>query len=44
MVKIISNEEYAKLTRDVDYWKARALKKENSKNFYKTLSKIASPS
>lgn len=39
MVKIISNEEYAKLTRDVDYWKARALKKENSKNFYKTLYK-----
>lgn len=25
MVKIISNEEYAKLTRDVDCWKRRAL-------------------
>lgn len=25
MVKIISNEEYAKLTRDIDCWKRRAL-------------------
>ena len=39
MVKIISNEEYAKLTRDVDCWKRRALEEENSKNFYETLYK-----
>ena len=39
MVKIIGNEEYAKLTRDVDYWKDLALRKEKSKNFYETLYK-----
>ncbi len=39
MVKIISNEEYAKLTRDVDYWKDLALREEKSKNFYETLYK-----
>ena len=39
MVKIIGNEEYAKLTRDVDYWKDLSLRKEKSKNFYETLYK-----
>ena len=39
MVKIISNEEYTKLTRDVDYWKDLALREEKSKNFYETLYK-----
>ena len=39
MVKIISNEEYAKLTRDVNYWKDLALREEKSKNFYETLYK-----
>lgn len=39
MVKIISNEEYAKLTRDVDYWKDLALREEKSKSFYETLYK-----
>lgn len=39
MVKIISNEEHAKLTGDIDYWKAKALEEERSKNFYKTLYK-----
>ena len=39
MVKIISNEEYAKLTRDIDCWKALALKEENRKNFYENLYK-----
>ena len=39
MAKIISNEEYAKLTRDVDYWKDLALREEKSKNFYETLYK-----
>lgn len=39
MIKIISSEEYAKLTGDIDYWKAKALEEERSKNFYKTLYK-----
>lgn len=39
MFKIMSIEEHAKLTRDVDYWETRALKEENSKNFYETLYK-----
>lgn len=39
MVKIISNEEYAKLKRDVDCWKTRALKEEKRKNFYENLYK-----
>lgn len=39
MIKIISSEEYAKLTGNIDYWKARALEEERSKNFYKTLYK-----
>ena len=40
MVKIISNEEYAKLTRDVDYWKGLALREESYKNFYEALYKV----
>ena len=32
MFKIISSEEHAKLTKDVDYWKALALKEEKRKN------------
>jgi len=39
MFKIISNEEHAKLIRDVDYWKDLALREEKSKNFYETLYK-----
>jgi hypothetical protein len=46
MVKIISNEEYAKLIGDVDYWKARALKEKSfckgirkERNFYENLYK-----
>lgn len=39
MFKIISSEEYAKLKEDVDYWKTRALKEENRKNFYENLYK-----
>ena len=39
MIKIISSEEYAKLTGDIYYWKARALEEERSKDFYKTLYK-----
>ena len=37
MIKFISSEEYEKLTGNLDYWKARALEEERSKNFYKTL-------
>ena len=40
MAKIISNEEYAKLTRDVDYWKGLALREESYKNFYEALYKV----
>ena len=40
MAKIISNEEYAKLTRDVDYWKDLALREESYKNFYEALYKV----
>ena len=39
MIKIISSEEHAKLTGNLDYWKTRALEEERSKNFYKTLCK-----
>ena len=39
MFKIISSEEHAKLTEDIDYWKARVLEEERSKNFYETLYK-----
>lgn len=39
MVKIISNEEYAKLIGDVDYWKDIALKEADSLNFYENLCK-----
>lgn len=39
MIKIISSEEHAKLTGNIDYWKTRALEEERSKNFYKTLYK-----
>ena len=39
MIKIISSEEYAKLTGDVDYWKALALKEEKRKKFYENLYK-----
>ena len=35
----ISIEGYNKLKSDIEYWKARALKKERSKNFYETLYK-----
>ena len=35
----ISIEEYNKLISDFEYWKARALKKERSRNFYETLYK-----
>lgn len=31
MFKIISSEEHAKLTGNLDYWKARALEEERSK-------------
>lgn len=33
MIKFISSEEYAKLTGDIDYWKARALQEEKMKIF-----------
>ena len=39
MIRDISNEDYYKLIEDIDYWKARALKKENARNFYETLYK-----
>ncbi|NBK98908.1 MAG: hypothetical protein EOM50_12975 [Erysipelotrichia bacterium] len=39
MIKIISSEEYAKLTGDIDYWKALAVKEEKRKNFYENLYK-----
>ena len=39
MIKIISSEDYYKLTGDIDYWKARALEEEHSKIFYETLYK-----
>ena len=34
MFKIISSEEHAKLTKDVDYWKTLALKEEKRKKLY----------
>ena len=37
MFKIISSEEHAKLTKDVDYWKTLALKEEKRKKLYQNL-------
>ena len=37
MFKIISSEEHAKLTKDVDYWKALALKEEKRKELYQNI-------
>lgn len=39
MFKIMSSEEHAKLTKDVDYWKALALKEEKRKNYIKIYMK-----
>ena len=40
MFKIISSEEHAKLTKDVDYWKALALKEEKRKYYLGTVKYI----
>ena len=39
MIKIITSEEYSKLTVNLDYWKTRALEEEKRKNFYENLYK-----